>query len=224
MRRMKICPKRAASGARGRSSTSPMRFSPACASAGNGFGIDAQSGERQRRRTSPRRALAHDRCAAIARHGPGAADRVGHRHAAPANPAATAAATDRGSSAASPPNRCAQPVMSSSNAVRRIEPDQRRVAVAPVGDRFEQSRIAPRIGIGRRECRIHRARIGQRHAGVQSPSRAAASFIAVIRSADFTGATTTSGASSGAGRAARDPVGREPPQPHRQIAATKDAS
>ncbi len=31
-----------------------------------------------------------------------------------------------------------------------------------------------------------------------SPSRAAALFIAVIRSADFTDATTTSGASSGA--------------------------
>ena len=59
--------------------------------------------------------------------------------------------------------------------VRRIEADQRRVAVAPVGDRFEQAPVGLRIGIRDGELRIHRARVGERHAGLE-PEPAAASF------------------------------------------------
>ena len=46
-------------------------------------------------------------------------------------------------------------------AVRRIEPDQRRVAVAPVGDRFEQLRVGRRIFLHDHEIGMHGARLRQ---------------------------------------------------------------
>ncbi len=55
--------------------------------------------------------------------------------------------------------------------VRRVEPDQRRVAVAPVGDRVEQPRIGGLVGINDGKRGIHRARIGERHAGAQTELR-----------------------------------------------------
>ena len=48
---------------------------------GHGFRIDPQSCKRQRRQNFARRAFGDDRCAAIARDRPGAADRIGHRRA-----------------------------------------------------------------------------------------------------------------------------------------------
>ena len=48
--------------------------------------------------------------------------------------------------------------------VGRLEPDQRCVAVAPVGDRFEQREVRMLVGIRDPDLRIHRACVGQRHA------------------------------------------------------------
>ena len=121
----------------------------------------------------------HSDRALAPRHGEGSMRR--NRHTAPpprrsrpcrrprrarAKPWRASRVTRSRASAASPPNRCAQPVMSSSKPVRRIEPDQRRVAVAPVGDRFEQAAVGLRIGVRHRQRRIHRARVGERHAGL----------------------------------------------------------
>ncbi len=80
-------------------------------------------------------------------------------------------------------------------AVGRIEADQRRVAVAPVGDRDRHASVGGRIGIGNGDARIHRARIGERHAG-REPEPRAASLSAARRSAPFTGSATTSGSSA----------------------------
>ena len=77
----------------------------------------------------------------------------------------------------------------------RIEPDQRRVAVAPVGDGLEQPAVGFGIGLDHRNRRIHRARIGE-PMPVLSPSRAAASFTAASRIALLISSTTTSGAFS----------------------------
>ncbi len=48
------------------------------------------------------------------------------------------------------------------------EPDQRRVAIAHVGDRLEQARVRVPVGIDAGELRIHRPGIGERHAGGQA--------------------------------------------------------
>ena len=77
-----------------------------------------------------------------------------------------------------------------------MQPDERRIAVAPVGDGFEELPVGERIGVDRLEPRMHGARVGQRHAGLQ-PEGEATAFTAVRRSADLIGAATTS-ASSGA--------------------------
>ena len=55
--------------------------------------------------------------------------------------------------------------------VRRIEPDQRRIAVAPVGDRFEQREVGMRVRIRDRDPRMHRARVGERHADLEAERR-----------------------------------------------------
>ena len=57
--------------------------------------------------------------------------------------------------------------------VRRIEPDQRRVAVAPIGDGFEQTPVGLRIGVRDRQARIHGARVGEPHAGLKAEPRRA---------------------------------------------------
>ena len=53
-------------------------------------------------------------------------------------------------------------------AVGRIEADQRRITVAPVGDAFKQAPV--RLLVARRDGqrRIHGARIGERHADPQA--------------------------------------------------------
>ena len=103
--------------------------------------------------------------------------------------------------------------------VRRIEADQRRVAVAPVGDRVEHAAGRPQDRRRRWRCAGYIARASASAMPGLSPSRAAASLTAASRSAPFTGSATTSGAISRRGRAAADqPIRRQPPQPHRQIA------
>ena len=61
--------------------------------------------------------------------------------------------------------------MSSIKPVGRIEPDQRRIAVAPVGDRFEQREVGMLVRIRDRDLRMHRARVGERHADAQAERR-----------------------------------------------------
>jgi hypothetical protein len=52
--------------------------------------------------------------------------------------------------------------------IRRIEPHQRGITIAPVGDCGERAPVGLRVGIGNSDAREHRARIGERQAGVQS--------------------------------------------------------
>ena len=117
---------------------------------GHGFRIDPQSRERQRRQSFARRGFSHDRCPAIARDRPGAADRVGHRHAGlqtlPGQPLDQITAERR---LAAEQMRAAGDV--EQDAVRHVETSQRRIAVAPVSDGFEQGRVRLRIGIRRRQ-------------------------------------------------------------------------
>ena len=56
------------------------------------------------------------------------------------------------------------------DAVRRIGGDQRRVALAPVGDGVEQMRVGVGVLRHRGEIGMHGARLRQRHAG-RRPSR-----------------------------------------------------
>ena len=146
---------------------------------------------------------------AIARDAPGAADRVGDRDAR----AKTLMREPRDQIAGQ--RRLAAEQMRAAGdveqqAVRRIEADQRRVAVAPVGDRLRADagrppdRRPPPAAIG------YMARASASPMPGLSPSRAAASFSAVMRCADLIDATTTqrlqpartSGARSGRSRAA----------------------
>ena len=52
--------------------------------------------------------------------------------------------------------------------IRRIESNERRVAIAPIGNRFQKPRIAGFIRIDGGKIGIHRARIGERHAFAQA--------------------------------------------------------
>jgi hypothetical protein len=65
--------------------------------------------------------------------------------------------------------RCARHV--EQQPMRQIESDQRRVAVAPIGDRFEQRAIRVLVGFDDFEIGNHRARIGEHHAGGKIRSR-----------------------------------------------------
>jgi hypothetical protein len=99
--------------------------------------------------------------------------------------------------------------------IRRIEPNQRRRAVAPIGNAFEQPPIGLRIGIHDRQAWIHGAGIGERHAGFEPKPRRA-----IGHGGDAKRGLDRRSGDEGfnpLGRAALDPVGREPPQPHRQI-------
>jgi len=54
--------------------------------------------------------------------------------------------------------------------IRRIEADERRIAVAPIGDLLEHCPVGGFIRIDRRKLRIHRAGIGKRHRCAQTKS------------------------------------------------------
>ena len=120
-----------------------MRFKPTRAERGDRLVRQPQRSERQRRKRVALRAVRDDRRRrAEARGGPGRADGRRRRRRAPRS---RSRVTPRqqvvAQIAASPPNRCAQPPMSRQDAVGRIERDQRRVALAPVGDGVEQARV-----------------------------------------------------------------------------------
>ena len=58
--------------------------------------------------------------------------------------------------------------MSRVKPVGLIESDQRRVAIAPLRDRFEQREVGTLVRIRHGKLRMHRARIGERHADAQA--------------------------------------------------------
>ena len=174
--------------------TSAMRFKPTCArsvtvsgairSAASGSGSSASRVWSERMRSSR----------AVARHRPRTAHRVGHRRARlkslPCKPRHDVPAHRF---LAAEQMRAAGDV--EQQPVRRIETDQRRVAVAPVGNR-------DRACAGRRRDRRPRWRCADtlrahRRAPCQtlSPSPSAASLTAASRSAPFTGSATTSASS-----------------------------
>ena len=116
--------------------TSPAVFRPATVS-----GSSAQRRDRQRQHArASLLAARHEALPAIARDAPGAARRIGDRGARGkallAQPRQEIAGERR---FAAEQMRAAGDV--EKQAVRRIEADQRRVAVAPVGDGFEQTAV-----------------------------------------------------------------------------------
>ncbi len=137
---------------------------------GDDLGLDAQGGERQRRDRFARSAFGDNRCAAIPRHRPGATDAVRHRRTRlqghGGQPLDQVAAERR---FAAEQMRTTGDV--EEEPVGRVEANQRRIAVAPVGDRCKQSGVGIGIGIGRRQRRIHGARIGQRQARQETQAR-----------------------------------------------------
>jgi hypothetical protein len=97
-------------------------------------------------------------------------------------------------------------------AIRRIEADQWGVAVAPVGHGFEQPSIRLRIGVHDRQAWIHGAGVGEPHADFKSePRRSVGHGGDALRGLDGRGNDKNF---NRLGRAALDPVGREPPEPH----------
>jgi hypothetical protein len=102
-------------------------------------------------------------------------------------------------------------------AVRRHEPDQRRIAIAPIGNRLQQTLVCLRIGMFHGKCRIHGARIGKSHPGAQPKAGCS-----IIEGRDaqrrFDRRDDNERLISRSGQDAREPIGREPSQPNRQIA------
>ncbi len=180
-----------------------------------GLGIDAQRRDRQRQHGRFGFAARDDAGLAIARDAPGAADRVGDRDAG-----AQALLREPRDQIARERRFAAEQMRAAGDveeqAVRRIEADQRRVAVAPVGDIFEQAPVGLRIGLHHRQLRIPGAGVGQPHADLEAePCRAVGQSGDALRTLDR---RDDDEGLNPLGRAALDPVGREPAQPHRQIA------
>jgi hypothetical protein len=102
-------------------------------------------------------------------------------------------------------------------AVRRIEADQRRVAVAPVGDDIEQPAVRRRIAGGDDKGGKHGAGIGERHAGPQAET-----LRRIVHGHDALGALDRLGDDDRlirCGRAAAgETIGGEAPQPQGEIA------
>ena len=174
----------------------------------DGLGIDAQRRDRQRQHGRFGFAARDDARLAIARDAPGAADRVGDRDAG----AQTLLREPRDQIAGE--RRLAAEQMRAAGdveqqAIRRIEADQRRIAVAPVGDGFEQTPVGLRIGVHDRQLRIHGAGVGEPHADLEAEPRRAVvqggdALRALDRRDDDEGSqpARTSGARSGRSRAA----------------------
>ena len=99
----------------------------------------------------------------------------------------------------------------------RVEADQRRVAIAPVGDRDEQGAVGLRLRLRYLQRRVACARIGERQARRQAERRRG-----IVRCGNaqraFDRFDDDERRVTRRGRAAFDPIGRQPPQPHREIA------
>jgi hypothetical protein len=102
-------------------------------------------------------------------------------------------------------------------AVRRHEADKRRIAIAPIGNCFQQMLISLWISMFHGKCRIHGARIGKSHPGAQPKAGCG-----IIEGRDaqrrFDRRDDNERLISRSGQDAREPIGREPSQPDRQIA------
>ena len=101
--------------------------------------------------------------------------------------------------------------------VRRHEANQRRIAIAPIGNRFQQTLVCLRIGVFHGKCRIHGARISECHPGAQPQAGCG-----IVEGRDAQGRFDRRDDNerliSRSGQDAREPIGREPSQPNRQIA------
>ena len=101
-------------------------------------------------------------------------------------------------------------------AIRRHETNQRGITIAPIGNRFQQTLICLRIGMFHGKCRIHGTRIGKRHPGPQPKAGCG-----IIEGSDaqrgFDRRDDNERLINWPGQDAREPIGREPSQPNRQI-------
>ena len=174
-----------------------------------------QRRRRQRRERRPHLLRRHQRGIAIARDAPGAAGGVGDRRAG-----VQAFCGEAGEQVAAHGGLAAEQVGAAGDveheAVGRIEADQRRVAVAPVGDGIEQPAVCRRVARGDGKRGIHRARIGERHAQPQAEA-----LRRIVHGHDPLGALDRLGDDQRLirrGQAAGEAIGRKPPQPQGEIA------
>ncbi len=160
-------PKRAVSGARGRSTISPMRLRPTRASAATVSGGKPQRAERQRREQLAFLAAGIACRLADMRGGPGGADGAGNGDAV-----GEAGLLDAGRQIgdqfvfAAVKMRAAADV--EQQAVGRIAGHQRRVAQAPVGDALKQASVGIGVFCDGIERGMHGARLRQRETRVQA--------------------------------------------------------
>ena len=222
MRRMNCAPNRAASGARGRVTTSRIDSRPACASPPTLSSSTRKAASGRSFERGGALSLRHDRDIAEARHRPGAADAVGNAkpRIQPLPPQPPRHVLQQRFLAAEQ-MRAAGDIKQ--QAVRRIEADERRVAVAPFGDRFQQR------AIGRQASALRTSMPGciARTSASGNPAMQAKPRGRVVERADaqrgFDGFDDDQRRVTRQIAAALDPVGREPPQPHREIAPRRHA-
>ena len=177
--------------------------------------LDAQRRHSQRQDRRFRFTTRHHRWRAIARHAPGAAHAVGD-----GNPRLETLMRQPRDEIAAHRRFAAEQMRAAANVehqpVRRIETGERRIAVGPVGDRFEQAPVGFRIGLRHCDAGMHRAHVGKRHAGLEPKSRRR-----IVHRGEPQRRLDWSGDDARrfirCGQAAFDPVGREPSQPHRQV-------
>ena len=143
------------------------------------------------------------------RHRAGTAERIGDRDPGRKTLRREPSLTRSRQNAFSPPNRCAQPVISSSKPSGGIEPDQRRDS----GRTSRRSRRASAESASGSACstaseRIHGARVGECHAGLEPQARRG-----VVERRDAQRRLDRSNDDerliNWRGRRARDPIGRE---------------
>jgi hypothetical protein len=101
--------------------------------------------------------------------------------------------------------------------VRQIDPDQRRISITPIGDDGQQVLIGVGIGVRTAETGIHGARIGKRHADCEPKTRSMRvdgdkPQRGLDRCNDDKRLLTRRALT------AREPIGREPSEPHREVA------
>ena len=179
---------------------------------------DPQRGERQRKQRLAGLLGEHAQLRAIARHRPCTAHGVGHRRAR-----LKALGVEPRHDVAAQRLLAAEQMRAAGDVeeepVGRIETDQRGVAVAPVGNRDQHAPVGIGIGVGDGDLRIHRARVGERHAGLEAkPVRrvvhAGEPQRALHRLDNDERVITRRGRTAAADQAIR----HQPPQPYREIA------
>ena len=166
-------PKRAASGARGLPISWPIRFRPRRSSSASCFAADAERRDRQfgdRLRLAP---IRNDAARAVMRQRPGGAG-SGSDGAAHFKTLTRETAEEIGEE-----RRLAIVIVATreemraagnieEQAMRRIERDERRIAVAPVGELFEKRMVGRLVGLLNAQIGNSAARIGEAHAQADS--------------------------------------------------------